>query len=323
MKIYIETLGCPKNANDSEIAAGICEASGHVSVSTPEEADVIMVNTCGFINDAKRESIDTIFSMADYRQYGKKLIVSGCLTQRYSKDLFEEIPEIDALIGVNDYPRLPEILKQFESGSDDRISICNPFAGTDAPEYLRKYPDPPYTAYLKIAEGCNNVCAYCVIPQIRGPYRSRSMESILKEAQDLAGKGCRELVLIAQDVTYYGNDLYDKPALPELLRKLCRIDGIAWIRLMYCYEDRITDELIDVIAEEEKICNYLDIPVQHASNPVLKAMNRRSTEASLQETLQKLRERIPDQCVVQVFIFVIPGPVISGPVLEEKVECFG
>ena len=245
MKVYFETLGCPKNVYDTQTAQGILEDNHFEIVRSPEAAEVIVVNTCGFINDAKKESIDRIFEMAAYKEEGKKLVVSGCLSQRYGDELFEE--------------------------------------------------------------GCNNVCAYCVIPQIRGGYRSKREEDILKEAEELSAAGCRELILIAQDVTYYGMDLYGELRLPQLLRKLCRISGIRWIRLMYCYEDRITDELIKTIAEEEKICNYLDIPLQHASDRVLRAMNRRSTSASIHQTLEKLREAVPDIHIRTTLIVGFPG----------------
>lgn len=307
MRIFFDTLGCPKNFEDTDVAKGILEEAGHTIVDDPEGSDVIVVNTCGFINDAKKESIDEIFAMTEYKESGKKLVVSGCLVQRYAQELAEEIPEVDGFIGVNEYGRLPELIRTFEGNKPERF-VCNgPCDLAESFRYTRKLPDKPYTAYLKIAEGCNNICAYCVIPQIRGPYRSRSMESILDEAERLAQAGCRELILIAQDVTYYGKDLYGEYALAKLLRKLCRIEGISWIRLMYCYEDRITEELVQTIAEEDKICNYLDIPIQHASDPVLRRMNRRSTEASLQRTLDHLRKVIPDIHIRTTLIVGFPG----------------
>ena len=305
MNIYIETLGCAKNASDSEIAAGILEAAGHVIVSSPEEADAIMVNTCGFINDAKKESIGRIFDMAEYKQNGGLLIVSGCLSQRYGEELYKEMPEVDIFLGVNDYPSLPEILNNHVKGKREKyFSIYEKgFLETG----YRKRMDGGYSATIKIAEGCNNVCAYCVIPSIRGPYRSRKMEDILKEARQLAEDGCKELILIAQDVTAYGLDLYKELRLAKLVKELCTVEGIQWIRLMYCYEDRITDELIEVMATEEKVCHYIDIPIQHVSDKILKAMNRRSTKASILNTLHRLRSAMPDIHIRTTLITGFPG----------------
>ena len=306
MKVYFDTLGCPKNITDSEIAMGLLEQCGHSIVSSPEEADAIVVNTCGFIEDAKKESISEIFSMADYKEQGKKLIVSGCLVQRYAKELYNEIPEADGFLGVNDYEKLPDLLTSLEENGQRFL------ANDDAPRDLsenraRKFGEHPYTSYLKIAEGCNNNCTYCAIPSIRGPYRSRTEADILEEARALAKAGCKELILIAEDVTCYGIDLPGRPTLAALLRQLCRIDGIQWIRLLYCYEDKITDELIQTIAEEDKICNYLDIPLQHTADPVLKAMKRRSTSRSITETLKKLHDAIPDIHIRTTLIVGFPG----------------
>lgn len=306
MKIYFDTLGCPKNFNDSEMAMGLMEQKGHAIVESADEADVIVVNTCGFINDAKKESIDEIFTMAQYKEEGKKLIVSGCLAQRYADELFEEMPEVDGFVGVNEYERLPELVSSLDSNAE-RFKVIDPCNLEDLEIKARKLPENPYSATLKIAEGCDNVCAYCVIPKIRGPYRSRSRESILEEAESLAKAGCRELILIAQDVTYYGLDLYGRLELPRLLKELCKIDGIEWIRLMYCYEDRITDELIETMASEDKICNYIDIPIQHASDRILKSMNRRSTAKSLDETLGKLRAAMKDIHIRTTLIVGFPG----------------
>lgn len=303
MKIFIETLGCPKNFNDSQAAAGILEENNYIIVNSPEESDVIIVNTCGFINDAKTESIARIFDMAAYKEEGKKLVVSGCLSQRYAEDLYEEMPEVDLFIGVNEYEELPNLLADLS----ERRTVCGGCPSEVLPSSARKLSDNPYSATIKIAEGCNNICAYCIIPKIRGRYRSKREEDILKEAEQLAQAGCKELILIAQDVTYYGMDIYGELRLAGLLRKLCRVEGIAWIRLMYCYEDRITDELIEVMAQEEKICNYLDIPIQHASDRVLSAMNRRSTAASIDDTLQRLKKAIPDIHVRTTLIVGFPG----------------
>lgn len=303
MKVFIDTLGCPKNFNDTQTAKGFLEGAGYETVQDPENADAIIINTCGFINDAKKESIERIFDYCAYKEAGKKIIVSGCLSQRYGNELFEEMPEVDCFLGVNEYERLPEILKTLDSRSKH---ITNSYADV-LPRMCRKFDDNCFSSTVKIAEGCNNRCAYCVIPSIRGGYRSKTIEDILEETKQLAAAGCKELILIAQDVTNYGVDLYGKYMLPELLKKLCRIDGIEWIRLMYCYEDRITDELIEVMAEEPKICKYIDIPIQHSSDDVLKAMLRRSTEDSIRNTIARLKARIPDIHIRTTLIVGFPG----------------
>lgn len=311
MKIYMETLGCPKNFNDTQTAKGIMTKAGFEVTEDADLADVIIVNTCGFINDAKKESISRIFELAEYKRDGKKLLVCGCLSERYSEELFEEMPEVDGFLGVNEYERLPEILSSIEFSKDaDSPARYNWVCG-QAPDTLKTLPrllnEESYTATLKISEGCNNRCAYCVIPSIRGPFRSKPKEEVIREAKWLSDNGCRELILIAQDVTLYGTDLYGRLALPELLRELCRIDKLEWIRLMYCYEDRITDELIEVIRTEPKICNYIDIPIQHASDRVLKAMRRRSTGESIKNTIKRLKEAIPDIHIRTTLITGFPG----------------
>ena len=305
MKIFIETLGCPKNFNDSEFALGILEKAGHIEAESPQEADAVIVNTCGFINDAKIESIEKIFEMAAICGSEKLLVISGCLSERYQKELYRELPEVDLFIGVNDYDKLPEMLAQAEKGVQ-QFSFRPQYCDFNDP-MLRKIGNNPYTATIKIAEGCNNICTYCIIPYIRGSYRSRKKEEILEEARRLSAAGTKELIIIAHDITYYGMDLYGRLALPELLTELCRIDGIRWIRLMYCYEDKITDELIETIAREEKICNYLDIPIQHASDKVLQAMNRKSTKKSILSTIGKLRKSIPDINIRTTLITGFPG----------------
>lgn len=305
MKIYIETLGCAKNASDSEAAAGILEAAGHKIVNNPHEADGIIVNTCGFINDAKKESISRIFDMSEHRKRGGLLIVSGCLSQRYGEELYKEMPEVDIFLGVNDYVSLPEILKNHVQGKREKYLSVYEKGFLEAGQ--RKRMEPSHSATIKIAEGCNNVCAYCVIPSIRGPFRSKRVEDILSEARQLAAEDCKEIILIAQDVTAYGLDLYGELKLAFLVKELCKIEGIRWIRLMYCYEDRITDELIQVMAQEEKVCNYIDIPIQHASDKILKSMNRRSTKASIQNTIERLRKAIPDIHIRTTLITGFPG----------------
>lgn len=309
MKVYFETLGCPKNFNDTQAAEAFLIKEGFEIADSPEEADHIIVNTCGFINDAKKESIDKIFEMAELKDQGKTLTVSGCLSQRYASELTEEMPEVDLFIGVNDYGRLPGLLKELAGG---RLTDRN--SGSDSCAYASQLPllernieKGSYSATLRIAEGCDNCCAYCVIPSIRGGYRSKSMEDVVSEAETLAEKGIKEIILIAQDVTNYGIDLYGRFMLPELLRKLVTVDGIRWIRLMYCYEDRITDELIEVMAEEPKICHYIDVPIQHSSDHTLKEMKRRSTGASIRNTISRLRDAMPDIAIRTTLIVGFPG----------------
>lgn len=303
MKVYFETMGCPKNFNDTQAAKGILEIKGHVVCETAEESDVIVVNTCGFINDAKTESIERIFEMSGYKDYGKKLIVSGCLSERYSEALFEEMPEVDCFIGVNEYEKLPEILENL----DERRSVVSGCFAKELPKLPRKLEENPYTATVKIAEGCDNCCAYCVIPSIRGGFRSKRKEDVLAEVEELARAGCKELIMIAQDVTNYGMDLYGKRALPELVKEICAIDGIKWVRLMYCYEDRITEELIETMASEPKVCHYIDMPIQHSSDNVLRGMKRRSSEASIRGTIDRLRAAVPDIHIRTTLIVGFPG----------------
>ena len=309
MKVYFETMGCPKNFNDTQAAEAFCIKEGFGIAVSPEDADVIVVNTCGFINDAKKESIDKIFEMADYRKYGKKLIVSGCLSQRYAGELTSEMPEVDLFVGVNDYEKLPGLMKSLISGPLDNRNLSSSDCeyASRLPFLDRNIPEGTYSATLRIAEGCDNRCAYCVIPSIRGGFRSKSMEDVIAEAEILASKGIKEIILIAQDVTNYGIDIYGKYMLPELLKELARVDGIRWIRLMYCYEDRISDELIRVMAEEPKICHYIDVPIQHSSDNTLKDMKRRSTGSSIRNTLNRLRTAMPDIAIRTTLIVGFPG----------------
>ena len=308
-RIYIETVGCPKNKEDSERMAGLLVSSGHTVFQNPNEADVIIVNTCGFIEPAKKESIDTIFEMSEVRSDKAKLIITGCLTQRYAEELFDEMPEVDAILGVNDYEKLPGIIADLERSDEE--SLKRRILSTEgSPTILlneRYSLDNNATAYLKVAEGCDNYCTYCVIPQIRGGYRSVPIETLIAEAKNLAEQGCVELILIAQDVTAYGKDIYDRLELPKLLIELSKIEKIKWIRLLYCYEERITDELIEAMAGEQKICNYIDIPMQHASADILKRMNRSSTPESIRTTINKLRTAMPDIVIRTSIITGFPG----------------
>lgn len=301
-KVYFKTLGCEKNTVDSEYAAGLLKESGCTIVNSPKSADYLIVNTCSFINDAKKQSIEEIFNLAENK--GKrKLIVTGCLGQRYAKELAKEMPEVDYFLGVNDYKKLPMIING---------KLSDKVCASDSPNAFEEFGDRVLSTgkisrSIKIAEGCNNICSYCAIPYIRGRYRSRKEKDIISEAKRLADEGCKELVIIAQDVTFYGKDFKKNDLLPKLLKKLCKIDGIKWIRLMYCYEDEITDELIKVIKSEDKIVKYIDIPVQHGSTKILKAMNRKSTKESIEATVNKLRDEIPGIVIRTTLITGFPG----------------
>lgn len=301
-KIYIDTLGCEKNEYDSQNLAAQLLNRGCTLATSPEEADILIVNTCGFIEAAKVESIEHIFNMAALKGEHKKLVVTGCLSERYHEDLAQEMPEVDLFTGVNDYDDLPGLLLEDADGDQVHGDVEKVL-----PYRKRIFPEGTYTASLKIAEGCNNTCAFCAIPKIRGPYRSKRMEDCVREAEDMAKAGIRELVVIAQDTSSYGVDLYGKKMLPKLLRKLCGVDGIEWIRLMYVYDDGITDELIETIRDEEKICKYIDIPIQHVSDPVLKGMRRKSTGASIRETISKLRREIPEIHIRTTILVGFPG----------------
>ncbi len=306
MKVYIETLGCPKNTVDSESMAAVLENGGNSLTDDPYGADALVVNTCAFIKDAKEESIGAIFDMAGIKKNsGQLLVVTGCLPQRYADELYDEIPEVDAFLGVNDYENINDVLEKAASGS--RVSSVHR-APADYDELEGRVIEAgEASAYLRIAEGCDNVCSYCIIPAIRGPYRSRRIENIVKEAEELAASGKKELILIAQDVSAYGKDIYGGFVLYKLLRELCRIDGIKWIRLLYCYEDSITDDLIETIRDEEKICDYIDIPLQHINDRILEDMNRHSTSASIRDTISRLRSAIPDIHIRTTFITGFPG----------------
>ena len=311
-KIYIDTLGCAKNEYDSQMLAASLVQRGCSIVFEPEEADILIVNTCGFIEDAKKESIARIFELADEKDRNVKLVVTGCLSERYHSELAEEMPEVDMCFGVNDYDDLPGILLgetpgRPEAACFDAARDCVGASVDDLRYRERLFDEGSYFGYLKIAEGCNNACSFCAIPSIRGPYRSKRIEDCIREAQDMADAGIRELILIAQDTSQYGRDLYGKLCLPELLRNLCAIDGIDWIRLMYVYDNSITDELIETIADEPKICKYIDMPIQHVSDRVLHRMRRQSTGASIKAVISKLRERIPDVHIRTTLLVGFPG----------------
>lgn len=301
------SLGCPKNQVDAEHILALLDEKGYNIVDYVDGCDVVIVNTCGFIDDAKKEAIENILDMVELKNEGiiKKIIVSGCLSQRYKEEIAEEIPEVDAVIGIGAIGDIVDIIdKVMES---DGIYQDYPSQDKLPLDGQRILTTPEHWAYLKIADGCSNRCTYCTIPSIRGDMRSRKIENIIDEAKQLSEVGVKELIVIAQDTTSYGLDIYGKLMLPELLNQLCEIDGIEWIRLLYCYPDRITDELIETIKNQEKICNYIDLPLQHADDKILKAMNRRGDSKLIRSVIEKLRSEIPDVVIRTTFIVGFPG----------------
>jgi ribosomal protein S12 methylthiotransferase len=307
IKISFISLGCDKNLVDSEVMLGLLRDKGYKLINDEREADVIVVNTCGFIQDAKEESIETIIEMGQYKENGncKALIVTGCLAQRYQEELIKEMPEIDAILGTANYDK---VIEAVESVLKDKKYIAFEDKDRIPDRYInRVISSVGYYAYLKIAEGCDNHCTYCIIPKIRGKIKSRTIESLVEETKYLAKKGVKELILVAQDTTKYGIDLYGEKKLPVLLKELCKIEGIEWIRLLYCYPEEITEELIKVMKEEEKILNYLDMPIQHANNDILKRMARKGTKEQIKDAIMKLRASIPDICLRTTLITGFPG----------------
>lgn len=307
-KVSLVSLGCAKNLVDAEVMLGHLPLDRYEIVLDDSQADIIIVNSCSFINDAKEESIDTILDVADYKQQGncKLLVVTGCLPQRYKEDLAKQLPEVDLFIGTAEVPRIVELIER-------QLQLDQPSVEVGEPDYLydhltpRVNSSPFYSSYIKIADGCANYCSYCIIPQLRGTLRSRSVESVVEEARNLAAQGVKEINLIAQDITAYGMDRADGATIEKLLRELVKLDEVVWIRLLYAYPDGISDELIELIATEEKICNYLDIPLQHIDDQILAAMNRRIGEAGVRALIEKLRERIPDLTLRTSFIVGFPG----------------
>jgi len=293
MDIFFVSLGCDKNLVDSENMIGILKSHGYTITDSEEQADIIIVNTCCFINDAKEESIQTILEMAQYKKYGKlkALIVTGCLAQRYKDEILKEIPEVDALLGTTAFTEILTVVDEVMKGK--KTTYFSDLKELPKSESKRILSAGSYYSYLKIAEGCNKHCTYCIIPKVRGNYRSRPMEELIEEASYLASMGVKELILVAQETTLYGVDLYGKKSLPELLKNLCKIEGIEWIRLLYCYPEEITKELIDTLKSEPKICKYLDIPIQHCSDRILKLMGRRTSKADIINIVNRLREEIP------------------------------
>ena len=307
MKILFISLGCDKNLVDSEVMLGMLTSKGYEITDDENEADVVVVNTCCFIGDAKEESIHNILEMAELRKAGdiKALIVTGCLAQRYKEEVQTEIPEVDAIIGTTAIDAIVETLEDVLAGQGhNHIEDIN---RTPVYDKSRIVTTGGHYAYLKIAEGCDKRCSYCIIPKVRGNYRSIPMESLLAEARKLVEFGAKELILVAQETTLYGKDLYGEKSLPRLLHELCKIDGLYWIRILYCYPEEITDELIETIRTEEKVCHYLDIPIQHASDNILKRMGRRTNQAELRNMIARLRERIPDICLRTTLITGFPG----------------
>lgn len=328
MKIGFVSLGCPKNLVDSEVMLGLVEEAGHEITADAEGADVVVVNTCAFIDRAKQESIDTILEMAEFKKQvaGRRLVVTGCMAERYREELQREIPEIDAVLGTGEVPRILEAINgtpTIEVAAAQPLTFYKrdrpsersefPVFGIDLPDYLydattpRRLATPGHYAYIKIAEGCDYKCAFCIIPKMRGHYRSRTVESVVQEARQLASRGVKELLLISQDTTFYGIDRKERGALPRLLRELNQVDGIEWVRLLYLYPTTISDDVIDAIAECDKVCRYIDLPLQHASDSVLRRMKRPGTRAGYERLLARIRERIPGVTLRTTFIVGFPG----------------
>ena len=351
MKLGLISLGCPKNLVDSEVMLGIIEKYNIEITNDPEAAEIIIVNTCGFIESAKQESIETILSMAAYKTEGccRYLIVTGCLAQRYAQELFEDMPEVDAIVGTNVYKDIDKVIEKVMQGErvlhlkeEDLLSLpedkqtlkdftAQPDSakGKEVQADPRKLTTPPYMAYLKIAEGCDNFCSFCAIPLIRGHYTSKPYEQVMAEAKELVDRGVKELVVIAQDTTRYGQDLYGKLRLAELLRDLNALPGLKWIRVLYSYPNTFTDELIEAYAALPKVCHYVDLPLQHASDRLLHAMRRRDKLKETKALLKKLRERIPDIVIRTTFIVGFPGEteedfsVLKDFITEQRFENAG
>ena len=307
MKILFVSLGCDKNLTDTETMLGMLTEKGHQMVDDEADAEVIVINTCCFIHDAKEESIQTILEMAAYKKEGnlKALIVTGCLAQRYQQEILDEIEEVDAVLGTTSYDKIVDVIERAVEGQ--KSLALNDLDALVLPDSKRVITTGGHFAYLKIAEGCDKHCTYCVIPKIRGNFRSVPMERLIQETTSLAEQGVKELILVAQETTLYGKDLYGEKSLPKLLKELCKISGLRWIRILYCYPEEITDELIQVMKEEDKICKYLDLPIQHACDDVLKRMGRRTSKAQLKAIIEKLRREIPEIALRTTLITGFPG----------------
>lgn len=305
-KVGLVSLGCDKNRVDSEIILGKMSDEYEIT-NNPKNADIIIVNTCGFIESAKQESIDTILEMADYKvNYNCKLLIAtGCLTQRYGEELGKLIPEIDIMLGVNDYNKINELITEFIEGNKLALELLN-FSDDNINEGKRILTTQKESAYIRIAEGCNNFCTYCIIPKIRGKFRSRKMENIINEAKDLSESGVKEIILIAQDTTLYGSDIYGNKSLHLLIKELAKIEGIKWIRILYCYPEEIYDELIEEMAVNDKVVKYLDLPIQHISDNILKLMGRKTSKQDIINKINKIREKISDVILRTTFIVGFP-----------------
>lgn len=307
MNILFISLGCDKNLVDSEVMLGLLDAKGYQIVDDETQADIIVINTCCFVHDAKEESIQTILEMAEYKTEGrlKALIVTGCLAQRYRQEIIDEIPEVDAVLGTTAYDKIVETVEEALAGVGHvELENVNALPLVDT---KRLVTTGGHYAYMKIAEGCDKHCTYCIIPKLRGNYRSVPMERLIQEAKDLAEQGVKELILVAQETTLYGKDIYGEKSLHKLLRELCKVDGIRWIRILYCYPEEIDDNLIQVMKEEKKLCHYLDLPIQHANDEILKRMGRRTSKAQLEEIIGKLKREIPDITLRTTLITGFPG----------------
>lgn len=307
MNLLFISLGCDKNLVDTEVMLGMLAKHGYQMVDDEASADIIVINTCCFIHDAKEESINTILEMAEWKKSGKlkALVVTGCLAERYRQEIMDEIPEVDAVLGTTSYDKILEVIAAALHG--EHKLIVNDVNALPLVDEKRIVTTGGHYAYMKIAEGCDKHCTYCIIPKIRGNYRSVPMERLVKEAEYLAEQGVKELILVAQETTVYGKDIYGEKSLPKLLRALCKVSGLRWIRILYCYPEEITEELIQVMKEEPKICHYIDLPIQHASDAILKRMGRRTSKAQLIETVEHLREEIPDICIRTTLITGFPG----------------
>lgn len=307
MKLGMVSLGCPKNLVDSEVMLGLIREKNFTVTNDPADADIIIVNTCGFIESAKEESINTILQMSEYKTQGscRYLIVTGCLSQRYADELAQSIPEVDAFVGTECFTDISWVIEQVMDGK--KVLHMTRNTAEQPVEMPRMLTTPEYMAYLKIAEGCDNCCSYCIIPKLRGPYTSRPYEAVMAEAKELAASGIKEIIVVAQDTTRYGEDLYGKLMLPQLLQDLNDLEGIEWIRVMYCYPNNFTDELIEAFATLPKVCKYVDLPLQHASNSLLASMNRYDTKEQVEALLKKLRTSIPGIVIRTTFIVGFPG----------------
>lgn len=310
IKIAFVSLGCDKNLIDSEIMLGLIDEEGYIITSDEEDADIIIINSCGFIMDANEEAIENILRIADYKTEGnlKGIIVTGCMAQRYKTEIFTSLPEVDAVVGTGDFENIGSVIKKIIEGQKQVELVTDKNKILDENNsYKRMITTTGGFGYLKIAEGCDNFCTYCTIPSLRGKYRSRNFESLIKEAEIMAQKGVREIILIAQDTSLYGTDLYNKNRLHELINKISEIEEIEWIRLLYCYPEHITDETIEEMAHNPKVCNYIDMPIQHADDRILKAMGRRNTGKSIENVINKLRAKMPDICIRTTLIVGFPG----------------